>query len=661
MTVSHWILFGFLAAAAFSAAFFIYARREPPGRGRRVLLVLRGFALALLLLLLFDPGLPTRAGAGAGRVVLLDASLSMEAPAGQGGTRWDDAVGRARRAGGRVLLFGDAARAVPSDSLASFSPSDAHSRLAPALRAAAESGARAVRVVTDGALEDLPEAIDVARSAGLSVEMDTVPVAAAPDLGIVEVDAPSWAEADRPVHVRLGIARLGDGAADTVGVEIRSGDGQVLGRGSVAAPAAGRVAGIALDVRPEAPKGGGLVRLEAVLTPGDAFSGDDVRELYVYVSNAPTGVAVVSFVPGQEPRFLVPVLQEALGVPVRGFLRVAGSRYTVTGTALTGARPADESEVRQAVQQADLVVFHGFGPDSPEWARHVAPELKRVLVFPDAERVGPIASPPLPIPVPAAIPGDWYVTPEPPASPLSAYLAGLELDSLPPLLDLRAVGPDHPGWAPLSVRRARSGEAAPALLAGEVGGRRWAVALGTGYWRWSFRGGAPRQAYRTIWSAVAGWLMRQANGLTLRDVRPQQWVVARGEPLRWQTPGAAADSIHVEIRDSAGAVVLDTLVGVGSDGAAVTRPLPPADYRYTAEAFVRDSALARAEGPVSVERYSPDYLRPRLGWAAVAGSDGGALGRGGVRRPLHTALWPYLLLVLLLCAEWVLRRRWGLR
>jgi hypothetical protein len=30
-------------------------------------------------------------------------------------------------------------------------------------------------------------------------------------------------------------------------------------------------------------------------------------------------------------------------------------------------------------------------------------------------------------------------------------------------------------------------------------------------------------------------------------------------------------------------------------------------------------------------------------------------------RPLHAAPWPYVLLVLLLCTEWVLRRRWGLR
>lgn len=662
MTLSHWILFGFLAAAAFSAAFFVYARREPPGRGRRVLAVLRGLVLALLLLLLFDPGLPAHVGGGGGRVVLLDASLSMQAPARAGETRWDAAVRQARAAGGRILLFGDRVRAVPTDSLATTVPVDAHSRLAPALRAVAETGATEVRVLTDGALEDEAEALAVARTAGISVTLDTVPAAASPDLGIAELDVPSWAEADRPLHVRLGVTRLGTGRAEPFTVEVRAPGGQVLGTATAPAPAAGRVATIDLDVRPEAPEGGGLVRLQAVLTQGDAFAGDDLREFYVYVADAPTGVAVVSFVPGQEPRFLVPVLQDALGLPVRGFLRVAAGRYTATGTALTGASPADEDDVRSAVEHADLVVFHGFGADAPEWARRMAPGLRRFLVFPEHEPAGPLGSPPLPIAVPAATDGDWYVTPEPPPSPLGAYLSGLALDSLPPLLDLRTLRQDHLGWAPLLARLARTGEAAPALVAGQSGERRWAVALGSGYWRWAFRGGAPREAYRTLWSALAGWLMRQESGLSLRDVRPKDWVSARGEPLRWVTPGLAADSIGVQVRDSTDTVVLDTVAAVGADGSAVTRTLPPGDYRYAAAAFARDSALARAEGPLTVERYSPDYLRPAVAWGGGgAGARPGGTRPAGVRRPLHASAWPYVLLVGLLCAEWALRRRWGLR
>jgi hypothetical protein len=33
-------------------------------------------------------------------------------------------------------------------------------------------------------------------------------------------------------------------------------------------------------------------------------------------------------------------------------------------------------------------------------------------------------------------------------------------------------------------------------------------------------------------------------------------------------------------------------------------------------------------------------------------------GRG---EPLRLRIWPYLLVALLLCTEWALRRRWGLR
>jgi hypothetical protein len=66
---------------------------------------------------------------------------------------------------------------------------------------------------------------------------------------------------------------------------------------------------------------------------------------------------------------------------------------------------------------------------------------------------------------------------------------------------------------------------------------------------------------------------------------------------------------------------------------------------------------------LTVETWSPELARPPAPRAAIAPAD--RIGRGtvgpGARRPLHTSPVPYVLLVLLLSAEWVLRRRWGLR
>jgi hypothetical protein len=93
MSGSSWIGWLALSALVTGLSVWHYRRRETPGRGRTLLALLRGAALALVLLLLFDPVLPGSAGRGGeGRLVLLDASLSMRLPAGADGTRWQAAV-----------------------------------------------------------------------------------------------------------------------------------------------------------------------------------------------------------------------------------------------------------------------------------------------------------------------------------------------------------------------------------------------------------------------------------------------------------------------------------------------------------------------------------------------------------------------------------------
>ena len=106
MTGLGWLLWAVCTLAACGVAVFVYRRWEAPGPGRRVLVVLRCFALALVLLLLFDPRLPPRRSTGGQRrMVLLDNSLSMSLPAdpaaARGQTRWQRAVAQARSLAGR--------------------------------------------------------------------------------------------------------------------------------------------------------------------------------------------------------------------------------------------------------------------------------------------------------------------------------------------------------------------------------------------------------------------------------------------------------------------------------------------------------------------------------------------------------------------------------
>ena len=113
----------------------------------------------------------------------------------------------------------------------------------------------------------------------------------------------------------------------------------------------------------------------------------------------------VSTSPDFDARYSLAVLRGALGIPTRGFFRVAPGEWRVEG-ALT---PVAEAEVRQAVRDAPVAIIHGdtaaFGP-------------------PRSVTLGPLA-----LIVTTATEGEWYPSAAPP-SPLSPALVGLRLGQL---------------------------------------------------------------------------------------------------------------------------------------------------------------------------------------------------------------------------------------
>ncbi|MFP4624820.1 MAG: hypothetical protein ACLFRX_11620, partial [Gemmatimonadota bacterium] len=663
MDLTAWLLYSFLATLALAAAVLHYRHREAPVRGRLGLGILRGAAFALLLLLLFDPVLPAPRAAGRPVVALVDVSLSMTLPveAEGGRTRWAEARAVVAELGpDRVRLFGTPEAPVV-DRLPDRVPVAPASRLAPALRAALESGAGRVVVVTDRAVEDEAEARRLAAEAGVPVEVRAVGERTPVNLGVAEVAAPTWVEAGEVVAIEAAVARLGEGRGedDSVTVVLER-DGRELDRTRVGVPAVGRTSPAALRFRPaageEVP-----VRLDVRVLPGGSARDDDVRSVYVRIAAEPAGVALISFRPDQEPRFLLPVLERALGLPARGWLALPGERYIRLGTEGEAGQVTGSATVRGALDGADLVVLHGIREDSPPWARRVLRQARRLLVFPGD-------------PAPEAVPwapsapraGEWYLSAEVPASPVAALLAGMPTEELPPLTGVREPG-GVGAWSPVMARLARRGEEAPVVVVGVSGGRRVAVALADGYWRWAFAGPAGREVYDRTWAALAGWLMGDAGGA--ETIRPEPRVVHRGDPVRWVAP-AGADSARItawpdgpvpsDARVGAAAPATDTVVAVRA-GAAATAPLPAGHYRYEARVVAGEAGAAgrAAAGPFTVDAYSPELTRPAVALALESREDSVEPGRAG--RPLHAMAWPYVLLVILLCAEWVVRRRVGLR
>jgi hypothetical protein len=658
MAPSSWMLWLALSVAFGALSAWHYRRRETPGRGRALLALLRGATLALVLLLLFDPELPVRGVPPArGTQVLLDASLSMRMPAAAGAeeSRWARAVvlARARTSAAPIMLFGSTPRTVAAAALPAQAPGDGRTLLLPALQAAAEAGARRVTVITDGGIEDYAAVVRWAARLGVEVVPELV-AEPLPNRSLVEASAPAWAQAGRPLGVEVGVlAPPGDSVRVTA-----TAAGRVVARTTLAPPAPGRLAAGTLELLPDAPAGGGWVRIDLQIEGSDAVSDDDRRTVYVHISEQPAGIALVSLRPDWEPRFLAPVLGQALGLPLHAFLRVAPGRYARLAGGLEAGATVEEDEVRRAVARAELLVLHGAGDDMPEWAGAALRTARRLIIFP----TGDDPAPGLPLAVAPPVPGDWYVVTDVPASPLAALLADQELAAATPLAGLLPVQPPPGAWVPLLAARGRQGAPQPIIVAGETAGSRWVVVAASGFWQWSFRGGEERALYARLWAALAGWVTRDAATAGPAAVRPAQHAIARGLPIPWVAHGLAADSIAIRLVAEDGAVALDTLVVPTAVDTAYTAAAAPGTYGYRAEAFAGDT-VSVAEGPLTVEQYSPEFARPqadlrdlRTAPVAVRAADDRR-----AAMPLRASPLPWVLLVGLLATEWILRRRWGLR
>jgi hypothetical protein len=659
MSASHWTLYFISALVALGAILHLYHRHEPDGRGRTLLALLRWGALALLILLLFDPRLasPLNRPATRGIPVLLDNSLSMLLPATDGTSRWDAAIAEARRraGGSTTTLFGDASTAIRTDSLAALAPSASASRLLPAIQAAAEAGAARVAVVTDGGIEDADAVARWLARLGVGVDWVTMPPAA-PNVLMTSFEAPAWAEAGKPVDLRIAVEQHGGAnrnAGDSAAIVARQ-DGRVIGTARIALPAAGRAAETTLRVQPQAPAAGGSVHLEATIEAVDRFRDDNVRHAYVQVSAEPSGIVLVSLSPDWEPRFLLPVLERAIGLPARGYLRTPDGAWIRAGAGLDAGHRVADAAVIAAIQSADVLVVHNHAASAPAWIADAVLNARRVLVLPATDVAG--------VELPAAIgrgqPGDWFVAPEVPSSPVAPLITGLRVEEAPPLAALHTVTPAPGTWVPMVATLGRRGTASPLAIAGETEGRRWAVGLAEGYWRWALRGGASADVYNRLWSALGGWLVQGGRSADIAAVRPVTRVTGRGEPLRWVARGGRLDSVRIRMTAPDGTAT-EGIARADRDTAAMAAP-PPGTYRYGVTGYAGGEAVT-ADGELTVETYSPEFARAA---ASLPDADAKALRElraGRDTKPLHASPFPYALLLLLLSAEWILRRRWGLR
>jgi hypothetical protein len=262
--------------------------------------------------------------------------------------------------------------------------------------------------------------------------------------------------------------------------------------------------------------------------------------------------------------------------------------------------------------------------------------------------------------------------------------------SLPALAASAPLGAARPGATVLAVTTAPGGAVYPVVAVQRYGQGRSMVFAGEASWRWKMLVASSNRSYEFFWRQAARWLTQTAPdpvAITVPDA-PE--------------PGDAI-SIDVDARDAAYAPVPDasvelTLTAPGGDATpiklrhadaaggrftAAVRPERAGLYRLHADARRGSSTLGSADHWMYVGGADREFADPRLNEGflrRITRTSGGRYVRASEAarvasflqatqpmaetpeyRDLWHEPWAFALIVLLLSAEWILRRRWGLR
>jgi hypothetical protein len=597
-------------------AVVVYVGRERLGAQGLGMAALRTIALGALFVALFNPGRLRRV-AGGSPTVLLDASLSMDAAGGAWEAALDSARALAQSGLGHGTLFRFGSRLAPFDTLP---PVDGASRVRAALEASA-GRLGPVFVVSDGELQDgsvLPPTL----THGMTVT--TLPRDTIANAALLDVTVNRRVQRSDSVRVDLTIGTWGGLDTTAATVELQAGDRPVLRRRVTLPPSPG-TAQRTLFIPAGALTDGVHVLRIRIAVAGDGESRDDTRRRVVTVSSQPTMIVLVD--PADvEGRFLARELSDVAGTPVRGFARVQDDVWLDMNT----LSRTDAASVQRLARGTRLVVIRGA--DRFDLMRTSA----AVWHWPAASDTAS-----------EFFAGDWYVTPGVQPSPLAGRLAAATWDSVPPLTGIVPFIAGAGEWVALSGRLARRGADRPLLIGRDSSGVRRLTTAGLGWWRWVLRGGASREAYRTLIASGADWLLR-TGAVQRRAPLTAAEVTQRGRPVifRWQGDDPPDSSVvRLTGGDSTVAVTLRF-------DAQATAPvlLEPGVYRWSA------SNPPDASGIAVVEEYSDEYHLQPVTLGAGAGESGSQLIMQRARR----AWWLFLVAMAALLGEWGWRQRRGL-
>ncbi len=275
-------------------------------------------------------------------------------------------------------------------------------------------------------------------------------------------------------------------------------------------------------------------------------------------------------------------------------------------------------------------------------------------------------------------------------------LSGSGLRGLPALEGLNRVARAHGDTAVLAVHptlRGEDGRPAPVLAVREVGRGRVLTLLTDSSWLWRFAaaGGAGASTYDAFWQRAVRYLLGDPEFDRLRVVtghhpypadKPFGLTITASDPKYLPLKDVAV-AYRVMRTDRAPEIEVTSGSGTTGDGGelAVTLTLPPGTFRLEAKGLLEGRSV-QAKGELVTEGQADELARVAPDselLAAVAATTGGrvlssdTLARARLHpprivrldnlrsEPLVGNVWLlWVLIVLALAAEWLLRRRYAL-
>ena len=267
-------------------------------------------------------------------------------------------------------------------------------------------------------------------------------------------------------------------------------------------------------------------------------------------------------------------------------------------------------------------------------------------------------------------------------------------EAVPALASISALGGPRPGASVLALTSGPGGAPRALVAVQRYGTGRAMVFTGEAAWRWRMMLPASDRSYDTFWCQSARWLALTASDpVTL--IPPAS--ASPGDDIRWRVSARDADfepltGVAVDVRVAGPDGKVESLsanaesdAGAARDGSFVAhqRPLGAGVYRATAEVREEGKAPIFATASVLVGGADSEMADPRLNVRVLqritAASGGRVIETGEIaalpgelraavpaavivaRRDLWHNGWSFAALVLLLAAEWLLRRQWGMR